>query len=649
MNRGNKLVINAFFLAVVFSLSSSIIFAAAPGAPALPSADSAPTSDAINPDTSPKYVFPTLISDYIDRFTGNRMKTNPEDLYTGTTTSPDNTVTADTLNPFRFTPLEPLQAVKKIDGINFNPFAKATLTDPLSLNKYTETQALWLGGKGMGKRLANGQVSRYSGVGYQAKFANYPSVSEHHGILYCAGILPTPVNDACEPSNIMASHRMPIKFLGSDWRLIGMNPPASGTATANYLYPVGGGSVVLAKESGYIIATPGEMLPAGVYKVVLDDVEVVNNESVSVFSIRNSDGTTIAKVEVMNGITHTFIAANGYAIRIHVYKAQSGYSMSKWSEFAVLSDRIYLGDSQRVSYNEQINQEWKARVLWKNKNAEAANISALREIFIYSDHSSVLNKDFVTGDYLPILSTPQPFRLVFNGLKPTTYDGLSYVLHNNANALTVAGPDNAVSCNSTSMSSTRLLRVSTGVYKGFSIKAGYGQSGGTYQTDTVYYDLINKKLYFKAGTTVDCYYWASNNEIIAQYKTVGSAGNKINGGAISFGNPDLQSAKFAIFEDAGRYNATMNKAVQMYFYAKRSPANNWYFGSSNSTGIVNFIDATGQTTMQEAPYMSDRGSTFAFMSSDAVGFKTSKTVGSLMWTLIKPQTTPADTVGSYAS
>ncbi|HQT44699.1 MAG TPA: hypothetical protein PLO51_01870, partial [Candidatus Micrarchaeota archaeon] len=596
------------------------------------------------------YQFTTLVNDYIDRTLGNRVKTNAEDKY-AYTSNKDSDQQSDA-NPLRF--VSGSQAVYKITGSSFSPFATYIVQDPKAAKTYTEEQALYVAGSGQYKQSASGPIARYTDLAYQVRFTN-----DDYGLAYCAASSTT--NDsACQNSDLTANHRVPIEFLGSEWRISQLSTPSTAVTTNNTQYPIAGGTVKLAKESAYKIVNIGETLDAGNFKVKLSDISVATGQSNShpaIVDILDANGAVLSQQQIEAGSTYTF-TSGGQSARIHVYQTSPGFTLNaKWAEMAVYSDELTLTDGQQV---DDSNTGWKAKLLWKNRDTSVAPVSALREILLYTTDTGIINNDFAKGDAVTVIASPAVFKLTFDGvdLADADYDTLTFTVDNSANPLLIANTSvGAEQCTNTVSSSASLLRVSTGVANGFTVTAG---AGGSYSSDTVYYDNTNGVAYVQGSSNQNCYYVVNNTAtapaslITVQYKTMGSIGSTGSGGAFTIAAANISSNTASdvvtLYEDAGRYNDTSTAVDTMKFNASNignyTSPNFQFKANSGDTGRVAFSVSgpavpSGSTT-SEAPYMSDRGSLFTSMSTDTVQFNIAKKVGHLQWTLSTQGTNVTD-------
>ena len=593
------------------------------------------------------FQFSTLVNDYVDRSLGNRVKTNSEDLYTGTRTTSDQ---QDDINPLRFTS-SAVQAVYKVDGTLFSPLGTVSVQDPKAAKTYTEEQAVYIGANGIYKRLSAGPVARYSAIAYQARFTN-----DDYGIAYCTASATT--NDsACQSSDQTRNHRVPVEFLGSEWRISDMQVPGTMNTTYN-LYPINGGTVKLAKESAYKIVNIGESIDAGEVQVKLSDISVATgagNDHYAIVDILDANGAVLTQQQILPGSTYTYTTPSGASTRIHVYQTSPGFTLNaKWAEMAVYSDELTLTDGQKVDDN---NKDWKVVLLWKNRDTSLNGVSALREIIVYTDASNIVNTDFAKGDSVTIVKDPALFSINFDGidLGDADYDTLTFTVDNNANPLTIANKASGIEqCTTTNTSSATLVRVTTGVSNGFSVGAAVsdGASGlsGTYSSDTMYYDVSNGAVYVKPTSDANCYYngvQGGNSSAYIQYKTVGSIGNKASGGVIKVtptNTSTVVGAQFTIYEDAGRFNSTADANDSMSFSANLTSGSWTFKPTTSSTGQVIFTDANPGSAAhsEEAPFMSDRGSLFTSESTDTVQFSMAKKLGHLQWTISTSGTNVSD-------
>ncbi len=590
------------------------------------------------------YQFKTLVNDYVDRQLGNRVNTNSEDLYYGTTTTSD---LQEDINPFRFITGGNTSAVYKIDGSSYSPLATTTLQDPKASNTYTEIQNIYVQTNKNGyDRTKASPVASYQRVAYQVRFTN-----DDYGVAYCTSSAVT--NDsACQTSDQTQTHRLPVQYLGSTWTISAMNPPSGLTAASNTQYPIHGGSISLAKESAYKIVNIGETLDAGNFKVKLSDISVAvgsNNVHPAIVDILDANGATLSQQQITPGTTYTF-TSGGQSAKIHVYQTSPGFTLNaKWAEMAVYSDELTLTDNQKVDSSS--NQDWKVELLWKNRDTSVDQVSALREIMLYSDvttgnlFSGTMSK-YAAGDSLTFLTDPAVFKLTFGGidLADADYDGLQFQMQTGV-SIPVANNGTGDVCDGNATTITNpVVTVTTGVSNGFQVNT---VGGGSPSNNLVYYDLVANKLYVKSGDN-NCYFWqglASSNATI-QYKTAGTIGNSANGGAIIVNNVNASYDNFVIYEDAGRYNTSAQGVDSMaFFITNQTNGNTWSFkpNGDSTTGQVTFTDAGGVNVhSEEAPYMSDRGSLFTSMTTDTTSFNIAKRVGNLQWTLSSTGTNTSD-------
>ncbi|MEM4332007.1 MAG: S-layer protein [Candidatus Micrarchaeia archaeon] len=378
------------------------------------------------------YGFETYISDYIDLATKNRA----EDKVTG--------------SPWDGNSATQLTALK-ISGSNYPPLKDYVVHDTHSGNTYDENQYLYVkSDKVYFSNDVDGDFrSENTQVAYEIVFGNdgLPVCGDSVGgdWAYCK-------NSAHPNYNLdkaTENHRVKVMYLGEEWVVSEMSDyPTPPTTTA--------GKIKLAKESAYSPKLQiGESLDLGDgNKLVLGDLKPASGgqpTDLAIFSIKNSAGEEIANKVVAQGAT-TEIAAGGNTYRVRVYQAAPGYTLAeKWAEVAVFSNEITLENGQKI--DDTNNKDFKARLIWKDRDAASPKMDALHKIQIYLTRTGQYT-NMNPGDSLDVLKVPARWRFTFSGNKlqdkdyvPVTFSlegagGFSYdstvTASNHSNS---AGPD----------------------------------------------------------------------------------------------------------------------------------------------------------------------------------------------------------------
>ncbi|MCX8200265.1 MAG: S-layer protein [Candidatus Micrarchaeota archaeon] len=340
------------------------------------------------------YGFETYISDYIDLATKNRA----EDKITG--------------SPWDGNPGTQLTALK-ITGSNYPPLKDYVVHDTHTGNTYDENQYLYVkSDKVYFSNDVDGDFrSENTQVAYEIVFGNdgLPVCGDSQGgdWAYCKN----PSHASYNLDKATENHRVKIMYLGEEWVVSEMSDYPS-TAGA-------GGKIKLAKESAYSPKLQiGESLDLGDgNKLVLGDLKPASGgqpNDLAIFSIKNSAGEEIANKVVAQGST-TEIAAGGNTYRVRVYQAAPGYTLAeKWAEVAVFSNEITLENGQKI--DDTNNKDFKARLIWKDRDAASPTMDALHKIQIYLTRTGQYT-NMNPGDSIDVLKVPARWRFTFSGNK----------------------------------------------------------------------------------------------------------------------------------------------------------------------------------------------------------------------------------------
>jgi hypothetical protein len=400
---------------VAFSLAKEI---------AKPSfAFSAPTSPAA-------HVFSTLITDTIDRTLQNRKSNGSEDMYSTNLGTPD-TGGAIT-SPLRAVATPPVStSLYMIGAVQFPAFVDRAIVDSQAGLQYVEKQGFFIGSTPNAVRydtdssIKDVDVNTYSAAAYSAKFEG-----NDYGIPVCTGDLNSSTPDdwtSCpENSNTRTdSHRVKIKFMGSDWIISQMTAPTSQLASSTAA--INGGQVKLAKENAYGILPIGYSLYSYPFEVRLSDISAAagpGNTHPAIFDILRNGGL-VSQIQVSPRTTYTFTqAGTNDSVKIHVYQTAFGSTnMTKWAETSLYAEEAILKDGQRYNLVSPASPDknFKVSLLWKNRDYFGAGASSqpdsLREVVIYDLDTFIGNKYKKLDTYNFMKSSPA-FTLLYEGITP---------------------------------------------------------------------------------------------------------------------------------------------------------------------------------------------------------------------------------------
>ncbi|VVC04758.1 Uncharacterised protein [Candidatus Bilamarchaeum dharawalense] len=368
-----------------------------------------------------------LIGDYLNRDLLDRIghDSSSNDIY-----ALGGSDTAENANPFtdgtvggNIGPSE--EALFRVDGNMFSPFAPATLTDPDSSNTYVEQQNLWLVGDNHYDGDLNDVVGRLDFLAYTLKFDG-PG-SEELGIPYCTKANVSDDFTSCTEDYRTASHKVKVKFLGEDWIISQMELP--GGSIENEYQLTEGGAVWLAKEAVSGILNQGESLPIDGLKFQLDDLEAHGDTTSAILSVLDANGNVLKKDKVDPATTKEF-NINGVTYRFHVYKVAPGYTFgAKWADVAIYSKELELRNGDKLDESNNKNNGYMVTLGWKNKGGAVApkdDPDTLRTIILYSDNIDEISSSGDTvlspSDYVSIVQDPTAWKLTYKGLDLASSD-----------------------------------------------------------------------------------------------------------------------------------------------------------------------------------------------------------------------------------
>jgi hypothetical protein len=616
----------------------------------------------------------TLVNDFIDRTTLNRNRTASEDKYDSSLSE-----LSDTVSPFKNVSLSTgeTQALYKV-GSDFTPFADYAIQDPKSDLRVTENQALWVAGKNTFDTSKDDVTSKLDMVAYTVKFAG-----NDYGIPLCTSDTNGSDYSSCTSTSAMTeNHRVPLKFLGSQWVISEITKPSTATALPGLESAAVGGVVKIAKESSYGIINVGDKLDSGEVQIKLSDISVATgstNQHPAILDILDSSGKVISQQQVNPGDTYNYRTDTGKSIRIHVYQTSPGFTLNaKWAEMAVYSDELTLtSGSSKVDDN---NANWKPIITWKNKEASATDTvtDSLRSIIIYADNTlsgnSQMTDGFRKGDSMNIIQSPSPFQLTYGGLDLTAddYSQLRFAIINRDTFVVAAGAGSQSSCTVGTFqeNDTRLVQITSATPNAFTVN---GES-----VDTMFWSMENNS----QGDNQYVYYKTASSTESCYHKLASTAGGQgVATPQIKFSvagdNPAYGSINMTAQQNTTNMGATRSftpyGVIQVYedggkFQAQSSVADVWtfpIFGTTaiNTVGSYSFKPTTTSTNTQmnytsvtggavsgltgslsnvDTPHISERGSMFTDYSTDVVTIKIAKKPAKATWTLASSGTTSAE-------
>ena len=382
-----------------------------------------PTFVLTQPGSGSQYSFATYITDTVDRTPGNRRYNNSEDGYSASLSSADTG--GAVTSPLRAVLENSATATRmySIGAGKFPNFGDYAIADSQAMStNYVEKQSFWVGSTpnavayDSSMAVRDVDVNKLDAIAYSVKFDG-----NDWGIPVCTGDMN--VSDdytscAATSNSRTDSHRVTVKFLGSDWVISQLQQPTAQLASS--VSAINGGQVKLAKELNYGIIGGGQTLSSSPFSIRLTDVSPAGNHPAILDIMKN--GQDIGQISVAPGVTYAFTQAGGQTAKVHVYRTGIGTTLNaKWAELATYSDEITLKDNARYNLvsSTDPNQNYFVSLLWKNRGYTGAITSAqpdsLREIVIYNTDDFVTGK-MKKGDSVGILAGSPAYSLKYEGI-----------------------------------------------------------------------------------------------------------------------------------------------------------------------------------------------------------------------------------------
>jgi hypothetical protein len=398
------------------------------------------------------YQFKTLITDTIDKTPGNRMNIYTQDNYNNSPTASD---TSNVLSPLRG--FNGASNLFRIGPDQFTGFRTVTVKDDQAGSDfaYSEEQGFWVGSAPQAQGVYYEQsadfrqvVARPNNIVYNMRF-----LGNDYGIPVCTSNLVTSGDwTSCDPagSDLTSGHRVKIQFLGAEWVISELKPPAVSTNSGTAV--TAGGEIKLAKEAKYDIINVGGVIDGGTFKIRLSDISVATgagNQHPAILDVLDANDAVVGQIQVNPGDTYTYTqTSTGTQIKVHVYRTAPGFTLNaKWAEIAVFTDEITLQDGKRYNNAASNDANWGnvyASLLWKNRDATTNQTNSLREVVLYVDdvNNYLGGEDrMVAGTSLSFPKKDSSYRLTYNGLDLTDADYVALKIQNSNQALQVAAGD----------------------------------------------------------------------------------------------------------------------------------------------------------------------------------------------------------------
>jgi len=590
---------------------ASCSVSAGTGAGVCPISNEKVTLDVTLPGTvSGALGFRTLISDWVDKDLENRNNTGTTDTYSGTSYPGTGLQVAPLLN----------KAAKKITGTEFAPLATTSPRDAYAGTTYTEEQAIWVQAETKFDDNLNQIVASGPNAAYEIVFTH-----DNYGIPVCTARDTTSGSEGalgdwgdCKSENDeTARHRVPIKFLGSDWLISDMSRPQNDPATNVTTEEYAGGSIKLAKESAYGIVHIGEALnvSGGAYSIKLVDITVpVETGNIAKASIEIYDANGVKQKEDQiapgPGGTLTWTAPDGSKLRIHVYKTNPGYTLAaKWAEMAVFSQEIELRDGEAVDDD---NEDWTVSLYWKNKDYTLGDntVDSLRRILLMDEAANNALIKLQKGSGFDIITEPSVWQLSYDGLTlgSADYDSLSFTIIDIA-ATSPLKVSSTADCSSYSNVSGSLVYVS-GPKDYFTLGSSTQYVGSKFYVNVQ--NATDNRIYFQPSGITQCYFDVGNSSSEITYDPGDGAQPLVMSATTN------DTAVISIKEDAGN-----NQNDYINLTLNTTDNTNVEFSPDDKMTYTNVF---GTVSQEDELFITERGSQFIAIDKNTATFKIAKKV-----------------------
>jgi len=385
-------------------------------------------------------VMHSLIGDHLNRSLGDREDNIPGDSDSEYPLGGSHT--SENANPFTNGMGGDLGVTEsfmhQIDGMDTDLLADVVVTNTDSGNIYLEQQSVWVSGDTHYDETEGEVVADINFISYTMRFSEGGDPLSEHGIPACTYAEDGLDYSAClygegvDLDDATASHRVMVRFLGTEWVILDMEPPSAEHAplpTENGL--VNGGRLVIGKEAISGILNQDESVALGLASgetihFTLDDIEAHGGVDRAIITITADDGTILERDSIEPTQTKEF-SIMGESVMFHVYKNAPGYTMgAKWTDFAIISQRLELEDGQELNMDEDDNPGWEVALGWSNRNGSAVDLQAddLVIVSVYSydieDISTSGESELLTRDHIPLVTEPEEWQFIYGGLDITS-------------------------------------------------------------------------------------------------------------------------------------------------------------------------------------------------------------------------------------
>ncbi|MFH1394025.1 MAG: hypothetical protein ABII71_01840 [Candidatus Micrarchaeota archaeon] len=395
------------------------------------------TEDDGDVEAPPEPLIANLVGDFLNRRAGDRTENVAGEVdaeyplggsHTSANANPFTDGSGGSLGPSEV-------FLHRIDGTMTPLLADVTLMDMSTGDMYLEEQTIWVRGNSHFDWVYDDVVGEVNFISYTIRLARSMGLGTH-GIPVCtASESGTDFTDCLERGDrwdqATAGHRLTVQLPGSEWSwvVIGMEAPSATEAPLdNDTTLVNGGRITLATEAVSGIVMEGGSLPythpsGDTYSFYVETIGRVGMDYVAIIEIQDSAGVPIVMEMMSAGDTPPVFSIDGAEVPFYIYYLAPGATpATRWIDCAILGSMLVLEDGRELNAAEDDNDAWNVALGWSNIDGSAADPQAdsLAVISIYSDDiediSSSGEAELLPGDELSILSNPEAWNIVYEGM-----------------------------------------------------------------------------------------------------------------------------------------------------------------------------------------------------------------------------------------
>jgi len=280
----------------------------------------------------------------------------------------------------------------RIDEKMFQGFAPKTIQDVEAfMGIYREQQDLWIRGSSSYSEQINDVAGRIENLTYSIKFHGK---FDESGIPVCTSSDSTDRAECLDPGGylgyVTARHMLRFDFLGDEWAIMNMEPPAAEAKSEFTVVP--GGKLGIAKWLSGGIININKAHPYDGLQFQFSKFNLKDDYRAAIISVLDSAGNAAIDpgtgepiiVEIEEGETKE-VVVNGKGYRLCPWQIAPGYTpLTQWISLAILSEELTLEHGKPI---DEQDKAWTVYLGWKNKDASETDTRPdhLRSLILHAN------------------------------------------------------------------------------------------------------------------------------------------------------------------------------------------------------------------------------------------------------------------------